>query len=84
MSHYKDLAIHLRRLEEGQASRCGALNALREDGIPALIILIREAIKREIHRESLDPTILDKAIERALEKSEEELAESPRREEMKS
>ena len=75
MNHYKDLAIHLRALREGQASRSGALNALREHGLPALILLTQEAIKREIHREAQSPTILDKAIEQALKKSEQEMEE---------
>ncbi len=85
MSHrYKDLAIHLRGLREGQASRSGALNALREHGLPVMILLTQEAIRREIHREAQSPTVLDKAIEQALRKSEtelEDLAESSKREE---
>ena len=73
----KELTNAIRGLQEGQESRCGALNALRIYGLPIILHLAEEAQIRQIAREAESHKAMDKAIERAVKRSDEEMQGSP-------
>ena len=70
----KELTNAIRGLREGQESRCGALNALRIYGLPVILHLAEEAQIKQIAREAESHKAMDKAIERQLEKSDQEMS----------